>query len=324
MASNKPPPDLEGQFVLRSGVRAGLKREFVFAMRAQSELPSLFGRTRSSQPVKKPKVSEIPLSSRSQPLDRVPVPSFLVEVNVPSSMDNLDVKGMKSGGEIENKENLVECGAGMETPVSVSHPVSSQSGEAHACTANNGREEAAGGPVCAPQKEAPLYTYSRRRNLKTACLEKRSEVANTDAVSKPMEEQLQLESPVSSDKPVTGFTQSALPQTSEENGSEGAASDAVNTDMAHQEQVPGRRFTRSLLKDQAEGSSSGAAADEASASGGPSRKNNMEIKMSKKISVNKVPSTVKDLLSTGLLEGLAVEYKFPNGRVRRSCFILTC
>ncbi|KAK9127575.1 hypothetical protein Syun_016372 [Stephania yunnanensis] len=38
------------------------------------------------------------------------------------------------------------------------------------------------------------------------------------------------------------------------------------------------------------------------------RKQKLEMKMSKKISLNKVPSKIKDLLETGLLEGLPVKY----------------
>jgi hypothetical protein len=321
MASNNPPLDLEGEYVLRSGVRAGLKREFAFAMRAQSELHSIFGRTRSSQSVKKPKVSEIPLSSWSQPLDRHPVPPSLVEVNVPSSKDSLDEQGMKSGVEIENKENLAECGAKMGSSVGVFHPVSSQNSEAHACTTFNGRLETADGSVAGPQNEAPIYIYTRRKSLKTAGLGKEREVAKMEAVSNRIEEQLPLESPISisSTTLVIRFTRSALVQTPEENGSEGTASEMVNN-MAQKEQVLGRRLTRSLLKEQVDGARSKPVAGESSTNGVPSRKNNMGIKMSKKISVKKVPSTVKDLLSTGLLEGLAVEYKFPSGRVCQSCF----
>ncbi|KAJ4778440.1 Acyl-CoA N-acyltransferase with RING/FYVE/PHD-type zinc finger protein [Rhynchospora pubera] len=318
MASDQASSDLEEPYVLRSGVRAGLKREFTFAMRAQSEISSLLGRTRSSQSAKKPKVSELPPSSRPQSLDRVSVPSSPVEVNVPSSIHSLDSPGMKSGAEIENKENLAEFGVEMEPPVGVAPLAPSQNGEDHACAATgvttDCRDEAAGEAVAGPQNETPVYIYTRRRSLKTA-LEKRIEAASMEAVSKPVEEQLQLESPVSSDNPVSSFIRSAIKQDSEETGAEVAASDIVHADMAQQEQKPNRRFTRSVLKDRAEGSQTGAAAGEASASGAPSRKSNLEIKMSKKISVNKVPGTVRDLLSTGLLEGLAVEYKFPSGRL---------
>ncbi|XP_072967202.1 uncharacterized protein [Typha angustifolia] len=50
MANGDKPSDPEA-FVLRSGVRAGLKREFAFALKAQAELPAFLGRTRSRKPV---------------------------------------------------------------------------------------------------------------------------------------------------------------------------------------------------------------------------------------------------------------------------------
>nr|XP_018676991.1 PREDICTED: uncharacterized protein LOC103973506 isoform X2 [Musa acuminata subsp. malaccensis] len=48
MDSAGGPPDSE-DFVLRSAVRSGLKREFVFALRSQAQLPSSLGRTRSGR-----------------------------------------------------------------------------------------------------------------------------------------------------------------------------------------------------------------------------------------------------------------------------------
>lgn len=44
-------------------------------------------------------------------------------------------------------------------------------------------------------------------------------------------------------------------------------------------------------------------------------KNKMELKMSKKISLTKLPGNVRELLSTGLLEGLPVKYMTSNGKV---------
>ncbi|KAG6522189.1 hypothetical protein ZIOFF_019327 [Zingiber officinale] len=44
------PPESE-EFVIRSGVRSGLKREFAFALRSQSQLPASLGRTRSGKSV---------------------------------------------------------------------------------------------------------------------------------------------------------------------------------------------------------------------------------------------------------------------------------
>lgn len=48
MAGGTPESE---EFVLRSGVRSGLKREFAFALRSQSQLPASLGRTRSGKSV---------------------------------------------------------------------------------------------------------------------------------------------------------------------------------------------------------------------------------------------------------------------------------
>ncbi|XP_074557173.1 uncharacterized protein LOC141813159 isoform X2 [Curcuma longa] len=48
MAGGSPESE---EFVIRSGVRSGLKREFAFALRSQSQLPASLGRTRSGKSV---------------------------------------------------------------------------------------------------------------------------------------------------------------------------------------------------------------------------------------------------------------------------------
>ncbi|KAJ6806030.1 uncharacterized protein M6B38_177175 [Iris pallida] len=104
-----------------------------------------------------------------------------------------------------------------------------------------------------------------------------------------------------------------------------------NTPMMRDEcslqEKPGRRFTRSLLKstttdEPAAGENSGSIASDKTtggASGGDGHSSSasgkkMELKMSKKIALHKLPTNVRELLGTGLLEGLPVKYNDPSGK----------
>ncbi|KAG1359631.1 putative increased DNA methylation 1 [Cocos nucifera] len=93
---------------------------------------------------------------------------------------------------------------------------------------------------------------------------------------------------------------------------------------------PARRLTRSAIKAKEE--DSGAAETTATSSGSvgsddrkaeangengslnSTLKKKMELKMSKKIALTKLPTNVRDLLATGLLEGLIVKYIASNGK----------
>ncbi|PKA46630.1 chromodomain-helicase-DNA-binding protein 4 [Apostasia shenzhenica] len=100
--------------------------------------------------------------------------------------------------------------------------------------------------------------------------------------------------------------------------------DDLMDDFTHLE-TPTRRFARSLLKVASDDSTGTDAtpttsgqsleseeiklpADASNASLSLTSKKKMELKMSKKITLTKLPSNVRDLLGTGLLEGLPVKY----------------
>jgi hypothetical protein len=90
-----------------------------------------------------------------------------------------------------------------------------------------------------------------------------------------------------------------------------------STDLA---QTPGRRFTRSLLKPKVEArptSNLGVSEEPAdSTSHTPPSVKKMEMKMSKKVDCfTKHPTNVRELLSTGLLEGMPVMYIIPHSKV---------
>nr|GMD98154.1 putative PHD zinc finger protein [Ipomoea batatas] len=88
-----------------------------------------------------------------------------------------------------------------------------------------------------------------------------------------------------------------------------------NSKVSTSSEKPLRRFTRSCLKPKQQGMSASPAedtkaedaleSDEASAIGTTSK---LEMKMSKKVALVKIPTKLKGLLATGLLEGLPVRY----------------
>uniref|UniRef100_A0ACD5XXA6 Uncharacterized protein n=1 Tax=Avena sativa TaxID=4498 RepID=A0ACD5XXA6_AVESA len=124
-------------------------------------------------------------------------------------------------------------------------------------------------------------------------------------------------------KPARRFTRSLLGNktdkeaaTSESQGAEDKKE--PSTDLAP---TPGRRFTRSLLKPKVEEHPTSSLvvseepADSTSQSHTPPSVKKMEMKMSKKVDcLTKHPTNVRDLLSTGLLEGMPVMYIIPHSK----------
>ena len=87
-------------------------------------------------------------------------------------------------------------------------------------------------------------------------------------------------------------------------------------DLALLVEKPQRRFTRSLLKTNVESSSVGSDDVHDSASDSPPSVKKMEMKMSKKVAcLTKHPGNIRELLNTGLLEGMPVMYIIPYSKV---------
>lgn len=106
--------------------------------------------------------------------------------------------------------------------------------------------------------------------------------------------------------------------------------ESKETDISAKEKLP-RRFTRSVLifkEDNVESSESDSKFCDSVAIGVDEMTNaglrsltspkKLELKMSKKIALSKVPLSIRDLLETGMLEGLSVTY---NGRKKVYRFI---
>uniref|UniRef100_A0A452XGA5 Tify domain-containing protein n=1 Tax=Aegilops tauschii subsp. strangulata TaxID=200361 RepID=A0A452XGA5_AEGTS len=115
-------------------------------------------------------------------------------------------------------------------------------------------------------------------------------------------------------KPKRRFTRSLLGLDRET-----AASEIIGDASLDLSATPGRRFTRSLLKPKVEAppASSPVVPEEPvdSTPETPPPVTKMEMKMSKKVAcLSKHPGNTRDLLSTGLLEGMPVMYIIPNSK----------
>lgn len=102
-------------------------------------------------------------------------------------------------------------------------------------------------------------------------------------------------------------------------------------DVEGNSEKPLRRFTRSLLKPRGEASeisdvefAKGEEAAETHAASPAPSSSKMEMKMSKKVELTKSPTRLKDLLDTGLLEGLSVQYIRGTRVIPEISFQFTC
>uniref|UniRef100_A0A0D3GBQ7 PHD-type domain-containing protein n=1 Tax=Oryza barthii TaxID=65489 RepID=A0A0D3GBQ7_9ORYZ len=151
-------------------------------------------------------------------------------------------------------------------------------------------------------------------------------------------------------KPARRFTRSLLKNKPEEESTASKSQDPAvsmisednneaSVDLALAPEKPQRRFTRSLLKVKVEARStnnllqSKEAIDSTSDSSRSVKK--MEMKMSKKVAcLTKHPSNIRELLNTGLLEGMPVRYIIPSSKkavlkgvitgCNIRCFCLSC
>nr|CAB3469149.1 unnamed protein product [Digitaria exilis] len=123
-------------------------------------------------------------------------------------------------------------------------------------------------------------------------------------------------------KPTRRFTRSLLknkPGIEESADGESQAtpdgSEDAPFDLALLLEKPHRRFTRSLLKKKVESSIIGSDDVLDSASDSPPSVKKMEMKMSKKVAcLTKHPVNIRELLNTGLLEGMPVMYIIPHSK----------
>jgi len=123
-------------------------------------------------------------------------------------------------------------------------------------------------------------------------------------------------------KPARRFTRSLLKNKPDKEDSAASRSQMTpddskeaSFDLALLLEKPQRRFTRSLLKTKVESSLVGSDDAHDSASDSPPSVKKMEMKMSKKVAcLTKHPGNIRELLNTGLLEGMTVMYIIPHSK----------
>nr|CAB3469134.1 unnamed protein product [Digitaria exilis] len=230
-------------FVLRSGVRAGLKREFAFAIASQAALASPLGRTRRSS-----RTLSTPADAKPKPKPKRPRPAA----------------DPPQGG-----AHAVHQPAGPVLALMAADPSPQPPLEAD--------------PDIIIPPESPPRRITRSMLQDKTPLPPHTENENDNAIATPV-------------KP------KAEPPEEEEDAKPSPAL---------------RRFTRSLLfRDKDSGNEEDlSGTTTASNASSPSPNTTTSINNSKWNNANKVPTNLKELLATGLLEGQPVKYIMRKGKV---------
>ncbi|KAJ6842950.1 uncharacterized protein M6B38_299395 [Iris pallida] len=390
MANGSPSSEPEA-FVLRSGVRSGLKREFAFAIRSQAEISLARSRTRSgglpspSHNPKRIKRADGIGDAAPAPGPDVPAPGApIVESDCavaegkisPADRSESETGGSTKSsvppGQVDDKDGLKEERAeGIPVDVDDAHQLSEMRSDLKSaaetptdgepkeddCPVENvppeGAEKAlmeveqkedgmkaesvvgtpTGMEIEAGERKAesdPPDNEAAPKNTTSSASEVVSGVSDntplgTDgttgtSVENPTIVEYQQEAKVeigATAKPSIKFKRLAMKVLKEN-------SLIVRSESGLPEKSA-RRFTRSLMKtptsedpvaEEKENSGTtkaGVSGDEGN-SGGSTPSKKMELKMSKKIALHKFPNNVRELLNTGLLEGLPVKYRFTVGK----------
>ncbi|KAL5995185.1 hypothetical protein ACLOJK_025243 [Asimina triloba] len=320
MAISKSSEETEDEFVLRSGARSRLKREFAFAVRAQAEFVNLIGRTRSMKVYRRQGTSGGLGKQRAK---------------------KLKVADAFSESKVESEEGVIVIEENQGAGLDGGAPGGRTDGEHAAPPMNDVKEEVVETEMASPPPDEALVDADGI-----------VEVAKTDWIEIKVKEEpdgvvvnetdgvlLDGEGP----KGLANDSEMVIDETDgvllSGEGLKGLANENSTPQAA-----PGRRFTRSALKgclDSMEITVDGAVAsampvelkeeptdisvksenDESVVGdlkvakvGGrlksrPGPKKKLELKMSKKIASTKLPSNVTELLATGLLEGMPVRYR---------------
>lgn len=277
--------DLDTTERMVSSIRAGMKREFAFIMKAQSEIGELPSgrRVTRSQSVVSPSrgsaVAERKISKKMKGSDSKKLKKDEKEI-LEGEEENLgmDEQEKLGGEEGEGKLGFVDVLGG-------------ENGSNRAVV-----EVASNIDDCSRSLEADLAVVG---------VSEAEKVGGSDRV------------PINEDDRTLRAVSGLECQITEEGSS-----------MASEKHV--RRFTRSALKVQDEDTELGAETEVGAEAGAgavsietltlsPSK---LEMKMSKKIGLNRIPGKLRDLLETGLLEGLPVRYIHGSKvSIFRNCFL---
>ncbi|KAJ0966639.1 hypothetical protein J5N97_023556 [Dioscorea zingiberensis] len=352
MVSGRPE-----DFVLRSGVRSGLKREFSWALKAQAQIPTSLSRTRSGKPPA-PSYSPLPVKNkkrkRSGGLDS---PSLAEQIKI----DELDASTKDpaphlSGnqfrrltrsalkGLVKPPASIDQAESGVDVPLVIEDdpkPGENQNVMTKSSTSlalEPKPEEVAGnddlmdvdghdGPEI-PARSFPSPALEIKVDMAPSA---ESTLVNAVGSVKPMKTYMRLKSklkhkgavaPIEKvgplmdlDEPERRFTARKTNVGIEKEDEDVSIMDAM--DAVHLE-YPTKRITRSAtnaaVATAAMSCSQYIRKEDANVKGNgvngssSTPKKKMELKMSKKISITKLPSNIRELLATGLLEGFPVMY----------------
>ncbi|XP_028808157.1 uncharacterized protein LOC114762754 isoform X2 [Neltuma alba] len=316
------------EFLVLSRVRTGLKREFAFAMKAQSEICGSLGRTRASKNKngvqdspsnKRSKKSGSSRAKRDEQNGAKPVPEDVVEPIVLEDVKGKEVKAVEDMEDVmseeEAKSDVVDLSGDDEPKNLVGEPTGKREPMGEASV-----------PICDEEpKGDDVETVSDDEPKSTPVSEPLKEVTMDDIVQpicqpEPKEHQTNeddLQKSLTTENLSGG--ESCSP---EEKEVIVTAPVTLNDDNRVKAMIggPTRRFTRSALRQQQDDSKlyndGKEACDRAIRFGDVKMESEdaslittpTQTKMSKNSASKKFPTKLKDLLATGILEGLPVKY----------------
>ncbi|PIA54925.1 hypothetical protein AQUCO_00901080v1 [Aquilegia coerulea] len=286
------------EFRLVSGARSGLKREFAFALKNQSDLSGSMGRTRR-RVQNSPCVdvgSEFHYGKRLKSDDEKEEGGIDLVVKENDQNDSLEIESVEKLKEDGSKATCMEESKLDSFKCTVDEELETNLVE----SVDNGEPKT--------DLVESIVTEEPKNDLVESVMEDEGE-NNLDKIICNTEGEVKMENPVVIDnnveaisvvgKPLRRFTRSALKPKAEPVEVEYVATSSGSTVLSEE---GGKVSTE---KDK------GTTSDADSSLKTP-LKSMLEMKTSKKIALGKLPSSVRDLLDTGLLEGLPVKYLFRN------------
>ncbi|RLN12171.1 hypothetical protein C2845_PM09G00060 [Panicum miliaceum] len=315
-----------------------MKRELAFALRSLSEIPASPGRTRSGRPISSlpdPSASaSLKRRKRSDPppaatADLVSPPTPPIDAEPPTQplrdiIEPVDGSNPPTAADHQSNSNAAQeviAQKMLEAP----QPSHAEAEDSLIAKPNVPMEECA-----AALDAAPTLLESTGAAGNDQCNSSNSDGGSlqlqvADNASGPaalLVEDTTTPLPAAELKPARRFTRSLLKNKPDKEDSAASVSQATpdgskeaSFDLALLLEKPQRRFTRSLLKTKVESSLVGSDDAHDSASDSPPPVKKMEMKMSKKVAcLTKHPGNIRELLNTGLLEGMPVMYIIPHSK----------
>ncbi|WVZ82993.1 hypothetical protein U9M48_030186 [Paspalum notatum var. saurae] len=326
-----------------------MKRELAFALQSLSKISASPGRTRSGRPISSPpdpsaaaslkrrKRSHPPAAAATTDLVSPPTPPIDAEPptqplrdtiqpphgsNPPTAVDHpSDSNAAQELIEEKVLEAPLPSHAGVAKEDPATEEVAKPNQPVEDCATAAAPALVAPPPTLLEAEAASGNGHSDNSNSNGANLQPQAADNALVSVALPIEDAATPMATVEL-KPGRRFTRSLLKHKPDEEDSVASESQATpdgskdaSFDSALLLEKPQRRFTRSLLKTKVEGSLAGSDDAHDSGSDSPPSVKKMEMKMSKKVAcLTKHPSNIRELLNTGLLEGLPVMYIIPHSK----------